>query len=272
MFTEEQTKQLNEKLSTKNVKQRSQGGGKVSYVESWLVISEANRIFGFGNWSRETISMDLVNQEKRKVGKEKKDGYSVTYIAKIRITVGNIIKEGTGAGHGIGADLGQQHESATKEAESDAMKRALMMFGNQFGLALYDKNRASVANPDDMTAEQYLEQQIKELENCKDINVLSSLYIQSFKILSNEKALQEKLTTAKDAVKKQMLEVPEEFTNTITNAKRAIDSYNTEPEITSLMKNDSTLKDLQKANNNAFLHVRNYAIKRLSYIKENPNP
>ena len=29
-------------------------------------------------------------------------------------------------------DLGQAHESAIKEAETDAMKRALMTFGNPF--------------------------------------------------------------------------------------------------------------------------------------------
>jgi hypothetical protein len=36
-------------------------------------------------------------------------------------------------------DLCLAHESAIKEAETDAMKCALMTFGNPFGLALYDK-------------------------------------------------------------------------------------------------------------------------------------
>jgi hypothetical protein len=30
-------------------------------------------------------------------------------------------REGSGAGHGIDVDLGQAHESAIKEAETDAM-------------------------------------------------------------------------------------------------------------------------------------------------------
>ena len=38
------------------------------------------------------------------------------------------------------------HESAIKEAETDATKRALMTFGNQFGLALYDKEQREVAD------------------------------------------------------------------------------------------------------------------------------
>jgi hypothetical protein len=55
-----------------------------------------------------------------------------------------LIREGCGAGHGIDTDLGQAHESALKEAETDAMKRALMTFGNPFGLALYDKQQREV--------------------------------------------------------------------------------------------------------------------------------
>jgi len=43
-------------------------------------------------------------------------------------------------------DLGQAHESALKEAETDAMKRALMTFGNPFGLALYDKRQREVTS------------------------------------------------------------------------------------------------------------------------------
>nr|WP_233130301.1 Rad52/Rad22 family DNA repair protein [Synechococcus sp. 1G10] len=57
------------------------------------------------------------------------------------MVVGGIVREGCGVGHGIDVDLGQAHESALKEAETDAMKRALMTFGNPFGLALYDKQQ-----------------------------------------------------------------------------------------------------------------------------------
>jgi hypothetical protein len=57
-----------------------------------------------------------------------------------------LVREGSGAGHGIDVDLGQAHESALKEAETDAMKRALMTFGNPFGLALYDKAQRQVSS------------------------------------------------------------------------------------------------------------------------------
>ncbi|PSI00470.1 Rad52/Rad22 family DNA repair protein, partial [Synechococcus lacustris] len=80
----------------------------------------------------------------RNIGRDGRTGWGVTYTAKVRIQVGAIIREGSGAGHGIDADLGQAHESALKEAETDAMKRALMTFGNPFGLALYDKQQRQV--------------------------------------------------------------------------------------------------------------------------------
>ena len=67
----------------------------------------------------------------------------MTYTAKVRVTVGNIGREGTGAGHGnTKQGIGINHESAIKEAETDAKNRALMSFGNQFGLSLYDKDKA----------------------------------------------------------------------------------------------------------------------------------
>jgi recombination DNA repair RAD52 pathway protein len=64
------------------------------------------------------------------------------------VTAGNrtVIREGIGTGHGIDRDLGQAHESAVKEAETDAMKRALSTFGSQFGLALYDKQQRDVVD------------------------------------------------------------------------------------------------------------------------------
>ena len=144
MFSDQQKAMLGAPLNSSNVRKRDQGGRKVSYVEGWHVIAEANRIFGFDAWSRETVDINCVSEKEREIGQAKNPGYGVTYIARVRITVGEIVREGCGTGHGIDRDLGQAHESALKEAETDAMKRALMTFGNPFGLALYDKEQANV--------------------------------------------------------------------------------------------------------------------------------
>lgn len=140
-FTATITEQLAKPLDPKHVAGRKQGGGTVNYIEGWHAIAEANRIFGFDGWTRETIDL-------RHLGTREVDGKQrVDYMARVRITAHGIVRDGCGFGQGIDRDAGQAHESALKEAETDAMKRALMTFGNPFGLALYDKSRSQVQAP-----------------------------------------------------------------------------------------------------------------------------
>ena len=162
VFSTEQIAALSAPLDRAKVQTRSQAGRSLAYLEGWQAIAEANRIFGFDGWQRETIAVLCVSERERTLGSSNRAGWGVTYTARVRIRVGEVIREGSGAGHGIDADLGQAHESALKEAETDAMKRALMTFGNPFGLALYDKQQrevtssatpASNANPSSRPAE-----------------------------------------------------------------------------------------------------------------------
>jgi DNA recombination protein Rad52 len=124
------------------VRTRTYRGKTLSYIEGWHVIAEANRIFGFDGWDRETIVAECVWQE------AKRDQKACAYAARVRIKVRagetTICREGSGMGQGSGATLAEAHESALKEVETDAMKRALATFGNQFGLALYDKEQNGV--------------------------------------------------------------------------------------------------------------------------------
>lgn len=163
-FTADQIKFLEAPLSRSNVHTRAQAGRKLSYLEGWMVIAEANRIFGFDGWTRETIETRVVSERERAIGADKKPGWGVSYIAKVRIVAGGVLRDGTGAGHGIDVDLGLAHESAIKEAETDATKRALMSFGNPFGLALYDKTQSNVVDePEGPTFTELLDAQQKVL-------------------------------------------------------------------------------------------------------------
>ena len=151
-FSKEQVELLKEPILAANVKERDgnkAGTFQLAYVEGWHVINEANRIFGFDGWSSETIYTLCVADNNE----------SVTYIAKVKVTVGNLFREGTGAGHGRFGSIGEKHESAIKEAETDARKRAFMQFGNQFGLSLYngkDKSwKANKEKPQNQTSEIY---------------------------------------------------------------------------------------------------------------------
>jgi DNA recombination protein Rad52 len=141
-FSDAQVKLLSSKLNERVVRTRQHGGKTLSYIEGWHVIAEANRIFGFDGWDRETVAAECIWQEPKR--EPKVCAYAVRVRIKVRAGDTMICREGSGVGHGTGATLGEAHESALKEAETDAMKRAFATFGNQFGLALYDKDQNGV--------------------------------------------------------------------------------------------------------------------------------
>ena len=58
-FTEAQIKSLEAKLDAKHVRTRRVQDIVLTYVEGWHVIAEANRIFGYDAWDRETIATPL---------------------------------------------------------------------------------------------------------------------------------------------------------------------------------------------------------------------
>ena len=137
MNWEDVKKELSKKLDPANVKPPPKGKYG-EYIEGVHAIYEANRIFGFDGWSCSTDRLDVTNEESEG-GKHR-----VGYIAIVSVCVDGVKRSGTGHGQGFGKSLGDAHDSAAKEAETDALKRALRTFGNPFGLALYDKTKANV--------------------------------------------------------------------------------------------------------------------------------
>jgi hypothetical protein len=107
----------------------------LTYLEGWYAISEANRIFGFDGWSRETAESRCV------LARENRGSFLAVYIARVRVTVQadgvTIVREGHGTAEGRGGSPGEVHDVALKAAETDATKRALATFGKPFGLELY---------------------------------------------------------------------------------------------------------------------------------------
>jgi len=137
------TTELQKPLDTKHVKPPPQGKYG-EYVEGWHVIAEANRIFGFAGWSYSLDALVKTNQA------EKSGKHYVGYAATVTVAVDAVSRTDVGHGQGQMGNEGDSHDSAIKEAVTDALKRALRTFGNQFGLALYDKTKANVS---DVTAE-----------------------------------------------------------------------------------------------------------------------
>lgn len=164
MFNSDQIDNLREGLSRKHITKRKQGNMTLSYIEGWHAISEANRIFGFDGWDRETFKIaHLSTREYERNGKKM---IAVGYMAQVRITVragSDVIqREGVGFGSGAAQNEEDAHEGAVKEAETDAMKRALVTFGDQFGLTLYDKNQTNVVDGPQATVAQARENKVFE--------------------------------------------------------------------------------------------------------------
>jgi recombination DNA repair RAD52 pathway protein len=142
-FSDTTTRKLRAKLNGSNIRTREWNGRTLSYIEGWHALSEANRIFGFDGWSRETVDLKCITE----TGPRAQHPHCA-YIAKVRISVQageeQIVREGTGAGYSAAGSLAEAHALAAKEAETDATKRALATFGNPFGLALYDREQKNV--------------------------------------------------------------------------------------------------------------------------------
>ncbi len=146
-FSEKQLGALQRKLDEAYIRTREVQGRTLSYIEGWHAIAEANRIFGFDGWDRETVESRCV------LDRENSGIFHAVYVAKVRITVRaegkSVLREGYGTGEAQGASAGGTHEKALKTAETDATKRALATFGKPFGLALYVSPRRgrAVSNP-----------------------------------------------------------------------------------------------------------------------------
>jgi hypothetical protein len=141
-FTRKQISYLKRTPLRQNISTRDFHGRSLQYLEGWFAVSEANRIFGFDGWSRETIETRCV------FARESRGSFVAVYIAKVKITVQagelTLVREGHGTNEARGDSLGEVHDTALKAAETDATKRALATFGRPFGLELYRSGKSSI--------------------------------------------------------------------------------------------------------------------------------
>lgn len=170
---EKASKELAKPLDPSAIKPPPQGKFG-EYVDGLHVISEANRIFGRNGWSYtvtrlECASNDIFDTHKGPQAR-------VAYVCAVRVDVGGVIREGLacGTGNGKPENIGDVIESAVKEAETDALKRALRSFGNTFGLALYekDKSKREVAAPT-ISEDQFIA--LRDLVDVADANLAAML-------------------------------------------------------------------------------------------------
>ena len=147
MFNDQQTKALQSELSTDRIKVRDKANIKLSYLEGFDIIDTANNIFGYGNWAYTISSLEQVSQEVNA-----NQNVVVCYKAIVKVDVYDIdhstmiSRQDVGFGTGVARNLADAHENSAKEAVTDALKRSLRSFGNQFGNSLYDKSKSVAQN------------------------------------------------------------------------------------------------------------------------------
>lgn len=135
MLNDRQHQQLLKPLAANRVAKRQQAGRSLSYLEAWDVKAHLIRIFGFGGWSWNVVSADVAFEEKNEKG-QWSVGYKVHGTLKIH-DLGCSYSEAA-VGSATLPQRGEAHDMAIKTAESDALKRAAINLGTQFGLSLYN--------------------------------------------------------------------------------------------------------------------------------------
>ena len=147
MFNDKQMKALQSELSKDRIKVRDKANIKLSYLEGFDIIDTANNIFGYGNWAYTISSLEQVSQEVNA-----NQNVVICYKAIVKIDVYDIdhstmiSRQDVGFGTGVARSLADAHENSAKEAVTDALKRSLRSFGNQFGNSLYDKSKSVAQN------------------------------------------------------------------------------------------------------------------------------
>jgi hypothetical protein len=183
VFTEKQIQQLSQDLDPRFISNRKGGGGtELKYIEGHDAIDQANRIFGYGNWAYRPLSCEQCVLIDPVTG----EPVGVTYKAKVELTVRECVASIVEVGSQPVASwnvtdqiwktresaarykkqpldeseftrqeitkaravVTDAHEMAEKGAVTDALKRALRTFGNQFGNGLYGDGPVIIVDGD----------------------------------------------------------------------------------------------------------------------------
>jgi DNA repair and recombination protein RAD52 len=134
-FTIKQLDELSKPLDMRRIRHRKGAGGRMfSYLTGKTVIDTANHIFGYGRWGVKVISRS------RETCTDDKKGTMEFYTCDIELYIVGAAFSFPGDGVGIVTEpkTPEMHEKARKDAYTDALKRALRHYGDQFGLVLLD--------------------------------------------------------------------------------------------------------------------------------------
>lgn len=186
-FDEKQLKELDKALDKRFISDRKGASGrKLRYLEGHDAIDQADRLFGYGCWGYETLSCEQTIIHDLLTG----EPIGITYKAKVRLDVRGcmpVIEVGSqpvavasiedhimskrrkDASERKGeiddspfnpfevalarTIIMESHEQAEKGAVTDALKRALRAYGEQFGNGLYGDGRVPIVDGETLVEE-----------------------------------------------------------------------------------------------------------------------
>ncbi|WP_432184890.1 Rad52/Rad22 family DNA repair protein [Streptomyces tendae] len=122
-----------------------------AHVQQWDVRRFLIRVFGFGGYDTELVSIDLIREIEHPANNPGgKSRWTVAYRVHQRLTVkdtaGRPIATFDGVATGDAQNqpsLGDAHDGAVKEADSQSLKRAAVNLGDAFGLSLYNGGKTN---------------------------------------------------------------------------------------------------------------------------------
>lgn len=134
-----QLAQLRADLNPDRIASRGQGNSKVSYLQVWDVKRMLIKVFGFGGYSARLVESKVLKIDPTKTS-QNKDAWSATATATMELHIhqlGATFSEAAASSQ-VHPQVGEAVDFALKTAESDALKRAAINLGTQYGLSLYN--------------------------------------------------------------------------------------------------------------------------------------
>lgn len=213
MLSNEQVKELMKPIDPSRVGKDGKG---FAHLEAWDVRRTMNRIFGFGAWSARVDSMELIFETESEGPKGPR--WTVAYRARCVVTVGQEFDGAVTYAEYAAGDAtnypsrADAHDQAMKTAESQAFKRCVVNFGDQFGLSLY-KNGSMAATVSEVVGQEHADSPVvpellQAFEECKSEADLAIVAQEITKLdLSNSD--KEQLRAAYNTAKQNVQQVTE---------------------------------------------------------------
>ena len=126
---------------------QGRGGRFFDYLEGHAVIDQANRIFGYGGWGYELVGDVTLRQFDTVDTHTGEVVLASVYMAPVRVTVAGALPRTDLGFHAVTDETPDGHDTASKGAVTDGMKRAFRSFGVQFGNGFYGDRSSPAAAP-----------------------------------------------------------------------------------------------------------------------------